>query len=192
MSRAKLTVKRLRQLLWLSLPALVSAGEPSTVPVDEGAPVQHLAPAPKPQLQELEPGLWEYTRSQLRTGESKPHTQTLRRCSDPHSEIKTKIAELGARGCTFRPIKQQGSRYEMIWSCKIEADQTVSMRDVITVTGPGGYHDESDAIVPQGATHTSLSAIRVGDCTPAERSAQAARARPSIPSPASPHPAADQ
>jgi hypothetical protein len=160
---------------WALLPALACAGEPP-VPVaapDEGPPVQHLTPASKPQLQELESGLWEYTRSQLRTGESKPHMQTLRRCSDPHSEFKAKMAELVARGCTFRPMKQQGSRYEMIWSCTVEADQTISMRDVITVTGPHGYHDESDAVAPQGATHTSLSAVRVGDCTPPDRAAQA-------------------
>ena len=195
LSRANSTLKRLSPLPWVLLSALCCAGEPAgsqppataspaapTSP-DQGPPVQHLAPAAPPQLHELQPGLWEYTRSQMRSGESRPHTQTIRRCSDPQSEFKAKMAELGARGCTFRPMKQHGSRYEMIWSCKMEADQTISMRDVITVTGPHGYRDESDAVVPQGATHTSLSAMRVGDCTPQDRAAPAPGALPPSPHP---------
>jgi len=198
-SRANSTLKRLSLLPWALVSALCCAGEsvvpqpaatvaaPAAAAPEEGPPVQHLTPAAAPQLHELQPGLWEYTRSQMRSGESRPHTQTIRRCSDPQSEFKAKMAELGARGCSFRPMKQHGSRYEMIWNCKMEADQTISMRDVITVTGPHGYHDESDAVVPQGVTHTSLSALRVGDCTPEERAAPASPAQPPGASPPSPH-----
>lgn len=203
MSRANRTLKRLSPIPCTLACALIFAGEPPPPPAaalpvpaattaavpgpaDEGQPVQRLAPAPQPQLHDLEAGLWQYTRSQLRSGESRPHTLTIRRCSDPQSEFKAKMAELGARGCSFRPMKQHGSHYEMVWSCKMEADQTISLRDVITVTGAHGYHDESDAVVPQGATHTSLSAIRVGDCTPAERPAQASPSQ--LPGPLPPSP----
>jgi hypothetical protein len=146
------------------------------------------APAPAAAvLADLRPGLWEYHRTQLKAGENQPQAQTLRRCVDPSSEFKKKMADLAARGCTFHAPKQHGSRLEMAWSCRLEGDQVISVRDVITVQGPEGYHDESDAIAPQGATHSSLSAVRVGDCMPDIPSRQApaapATSVPSAPAP---------
>ncbi|MBS0579491.1 MAG: hypothetical protein JSR36_09525 [Proteobacteria bacterium] len=145
-------------------PAPAQAPQPSGM--HEEDVVRPAPTAAPPRLSDLRPGLWEYRRTQLKAGEAQPQAQSLRRCVDPNGEFKKKMAELAARGCTFHAPKQHAGRLEMAWSCHLEGEQVISVRDVITVQGPEGYHDESDAIAPQGATHSSLSAVRVGDCTP--------------------------
>jgi hypothetical protein len=115
-------------------------------------------------LPAFRPGLWEYRRTQISSAGGKPQTATIRKCSDPSAEFKQKLAQLKQRGCVFRPLKQNGRRYEATWRCSAPDGAILAMRDVITVNSEESYLNESEAFVSHEATHSTIVATRQGDC----------------------------
>jgi hypothetical protein len=119
-------------------------------------------------LPAFRPGLWEYRRTQISSAGGKPQTATIRKCSDPSAEFNQKLAQLKQRGCVFRPLKQNGRRYEATWRCAAPDGAILAIRDVITVNSVESYLNESEAFVSHEATHSTIVATRQGDCpTPA-------------------------
>jgi len=127
-------------------------------------PAGALAADPSLGLPAFRPGLWEYRRTQLSSAGGKPQTATIRKCSDPSAEFKQKLAQLKQRGCVFRPLKQNGRRYEATWRCSAPDGAILAMRDVITVNSEESYLNESEAFVSHEATHSTIVATRQGDC----------------------------
>jgi len=122
------------------------------------------------QLPAFRPGLWEYRRTQITSSGGKPQTTTLRRCTDPSREFSRKLAELSQRGCVFKPMRQNGRQFVASWRCTSPDGSVLAMRDVITVNSDTSYLNESEAIVSREATHSTLVALRVGDCPTAQSS----------------------
>jgi hypothetical protein len=120
-------------------------------------------------LPQLRPGLWEYRRTQINSGGGKPQTATVRKCSDPTAEFKRKLAELQGRGCVFESLRQDGQRYEASWRCTAPDGTVLAMRDSITVLSDTSYQNESEAFLSHEATHSTIVAIRLGDCSAANR-----------------------
>ena len=116
------------------------------------------------ELPQFKPGMWEYRRTQLTMGHSKPQTRTVRKCADPTSDIKSKLAELEQRGCRFRPPAHEGNQYRMSWLCPSDNDRTVTFHDVLTVRSAESYQDSSEAHQESQVVHTELIATRTGDC----------------------------
>lgn len=115
-------------------------------------------------LPQFRPGMWEYRRTRINSGGAKPQTATVRKCGDPTAEFKRKLAELQGRGCVFKPLRQDGPRYEASWSCSAPDGGVLAMRDIITVLSDTSYRNESEAFVSHEATHSTIVAIRLGDC----------------------------
>ncbi len=112
----------------------------------------------------LKPGMWEYRRTQLSMGRDKPQTTKVRRCSDPTSDIRKKLADLEQRGCRFAPLSHSGNRYVMSWRCPTGNDRSVTFHDVLTVASPESYQDSSEAHQEQQVVHSEIVAIRIGNC----------------------------
>jgi hypothetical protein len=136
-----------------------------------GANTPSLAPSviasqgdPNLRLPQFRPGLWEYRRTQINSTGGKPQTATVRKCADPSAEFERKLAELRQRGCVFKPLKQNGRQYEASWRCSAPDGGVLAMRDIITVTSDTSYQNESEAFVSHEATHSTIVAVRVGDC----------------------------
>ena len=110
-------------------------------------------------------GLWEYRRTRINSAGGKPQTATVRKCADPTAEFKRKLAELQGRGCVFKPLRRDGQRYEASWSCSAPDGGVLAMRDIITVLSDTSYRNESEAFVSHEATHSTIVAIRLGECS---------------------------
>jgi hypothetical protein len=135
------------------------------------AAVEYLKPSvitsradPSLELPPFQPGLWEYRRTQVTSAGTKPQSRVMRRCSDPNAEFRRKLAELKQRGCMFTPLHQTGKHYQANWRCTAPDGSVLSMRDSVTVNSPTSYVNESEAFVAQQSTHSSIVAIRQGDC----------------------------
>jgi Protein of unknown function (DUF3617) len=124
------------------------------------------APAATPsiELPAFQPGMWEYRRTQLTVGRNKPQTTTVRKCSDPTSDIRKKLVDLEQRGCRFAPMSHSGNRYVMGWMCPTGNDRSVTFHDVLTVTSTQSYQDSSEAHQEQQVVHSEIVAIRIGKC----------------------------
>jgi hypothetical protein len=135
-------------------------------PPAAGAQSDVAANDPSLGLPVFRPGMWEYHRTQISSAGGKPQTATVRKCSDPSTEFKRKLAQLKQRGCVFRPLKQNGRHYEASWRCSAPDGAVLAMRDVITVNSEASYLNESEAFVAHEATHSTIVATRLGDCPP--------------------------
>src|SRR4051812_44899278 len=138
-------------------------------PTADAAGAARPGPADAAALPQLRPGLWEYRRTRINSGADKPQTATVRKCSDPTAEFKRKLAELQGRGCVFEPLRQNGRHYEASWRCSAPDGAVLAMRDSITMLSDTSYQNESEAFVSHEATHSTIVAIRIGDCNEASR-----------------------
>jgi hypothetical protein len=145
------------------------------------------APSALPDLPRMQPGLWEYRRTQV-AGGGTPKTNTFRKCSDPNAEFEQKLAELRKRGCVFTPFKQHGNRYEASWRCDLGDGRMLAMHDSITIIGPTSYKDDNQAVIAHDTTESSTVAVRLRDC-PADPSASGSSPS-SAPAPLHPQPSA--
>ena len=136
---------------------------------------------PDLQLPRFRPGLWEYRRTQVSSAGGKPQSATIRKCSDPSTEFKRKLAALKQRGCIFTPLKQNGRHYEASWRCSAPDGSILAMRDNIMVNSDTSYLDESEAVVAHEATHSTIVAIRQGDCPAATRPGSPSQPKPGQP-----------
>lgn len=117
------------------------------------------------ELPDFQPGMWEYRRTQLSEGRNKPQATTVRKCSDPTSDIKKKLVDLEQRGCRFAPMRRSGNRYVMSWMCPTGNDRSVTFHDILTVTSAGSYQDSSEAHQQQQVVHSEITAMRIGTCS---------------------------
>jgi hypothetical protein len=168
--------KSLGLAVWL-VAAAARAGDPAPPASTQSLSPRVIASQGDPDLTlpRLLPGLWEYRRTQVGSEGSKPQTSTIRKCSDPSAEFAMKRQQLKQRGCVFSPMRQTGRQFEAKWRCTAPDGAVLAMRDVITVISDSSYQNESDAFVSHEATHSSIVAIRQGDCpatAPASRPAQ--------------------
>jgi hypothetical protein len=129
--------------------------------VEAGPP----AASPSVELPAFQPGMWEYRRTQLAMGRNKPQTTTVKKCSDPTSDIRKKLADLEHRGCRFAPMSHSGNRYVMSWMCPTSNERSVTFHDVLTVTSAESYQDSSEAHQEQQVVHSEIIAIRIGNCS---------------------------
>ena len=111
----------------------------------------------------FEPGLWEYRRTVMKDGIPSPQVSMLRKCADPTTEIRTKMADLGKRSCRFAPLKHRLHRYFSSWICPTPLGPT-RFRAVLIVRGTAGYTDLSEMRTTEHVTRQRIEAARIGEC----------------------------
>jgi len=87
----------------------------------------------------------------------------LRKCADPSTEIRKKMAELGKRSCRFAPLTHRLHRYTSSWVCPTPLGPT-RFRAVLIVRGTAGYTDLSEMRTTQHVTRQRIEAARIGEC----------------------------
>jgi hypothetical protein len=122
-----------------------------------------LAQAQAAELPAFQPGLWEYQRTVLNLGDVHPQKSSLRKCSDPTSEIRLKLDELKHKGCQFSRTLSRGSHYQSTWRCPSSSGPLV-VRDTMTVNSASSYQDDNQIKAAGRITHSIIVATRVGDC----------------------------
>jgi Protein of unknown function (DUF3617) len=136
-----------------------------TLLLAEGGPAALAANSPE--LPVFQPGMWEYRRTMFNQGADKPQVSTVRKCSDPTSEIRLKMASLKGKSCQFEALRHTQDNYVSTWTCQTP-NGPMRFHDVLTVTGATKYTDVSEAQMSQRVTRSRLEAVRVGEC-PAQR-----------------------
>jgi Protein of unknown function (DUF3617) len=109
------------------------------------------------------PGLWEYQRTVLTAANPKPQKSSIRKCSDPSSEIKQKITELQQKGCQFSPLLPRGNQYLSTWRCPVTSGALVD-RNVVTVKSDSSYQDDNEVHAGEHVTRSTVVANRLGGC----------------------------
>jgi hypothetical protein len=87
----------------------------------------------------------------------------LRKCADPSTEIRTKMAQLESRSCQFTPLARQRNRYTASWTCPTPQGP-MSFRAVLVVKGATGYTDLSEIRSTQHVARQRIEATRIGAC----------------------------
>ena len=111
----------------------------------------------------FEPGLWEYRRTVVKDGVPSPQITMLRKCADPSTEIRSKMAELGKRSCRFAPLTLRHQRYLSRWTCPTPLGPT-RFRAVLIVRSPAGYTDLSEMRTTEHVARQRIEAARIGEC----------------------------
>jgi hypothetical protein len=111
----------------------------------------------------FEPGLWEYRRTMVNDGTPSPQISMLRKCADPSTEIRSKMAELGKRSCRFGPVKHRLHRYFSSWICQTPLGPT-RFHAVLIVRGTVRYTDLSEMRTTEHVTRQRIEAARIGEC----------------------------
>ena len=111
----------------------------------------------------FEPGLWQYRRTVVKDGSPRPQTSMLRKCADPSTEMREKMAELGKRSCRFAPLAHRHHRYISSWTCPTPLGPT-SFRAVLIVRDPAGYTDLSEMRAREHVARQRIEAARIGEC----------------------------
>jgi hypothetical protein len=145
-----------RRVLWLSL-ALPLCGIAFAVDVD---------------VPSLQQGQWEYHRSITVAGQKQPAVQTMRKCINPTEDIRSKWQELARQTCHFSPVRHTDNKYQYSAMCTKNGVRTRTM-SVITVQGEAAYNVVTESISSERRFSESLSAHRVGDCSPSPTAAPA-------------------
>lgn len=116
------------------------------------------------ELPVFKPGLWEYRRTVMTRPGEPPKTATQRKCGDPTHDIRQRLLDLRAKGCTFSPLTHTGNRYRLSCVCPLP-EGMLQMTDSITASGDSSYQDLNQSRVEQRRTRTAIAANRVGECT---------------------------
>jgi hypothetical protein len=128
------------------------------------------------ELPAFQAGLWQYRRTVVKDDSPSPRISMLRKCADPSTEIRTKMAQLESRSCQFTPFARQQNRYTASWTCPTP-NGPMSFRAVLIVKGVTGYTDLSEMRSAQHVARWRIEAIRIGACP------ENAPSPPSSPSP---------
>jgi hypothetical protein len=124
----------------------------------------------------FEPGLWEYRRTVVKDDSPGRQISMLRKCADPSTEIRQKMAELGKRSCRFAPLAHRQHRYISRWTCPTPLGPT-RFRAVLIVRSPKGYTDLSEMRTTEHVARQRIEAARIGEC-PASGSGRQFRPNP--------------
>ena len=146
-------------LLWSLGPPARAITEPPHSP--QARPATPSAAAVE--LPFFEPGLWEYRRTVVKDGSPSPQTSMLRKCADPSTEIREKMAELRKRSCRFAPLQHRLHRYNSSWICPTPLGPT-RFHAVLIVRGTAGYTDLSEMRTSEHVTRQRIEAARIGAC----------------------------
>jgi hypothetical protein len=111
----------------------------------------------------FQPGLWEYRRTVMKDGIPSPQVSMLRKCADPSTEIRSKMAELGKRSCRFSPLTHRLHRYISSWICPTPLGPT-RFHAVLIVRGTASYTDLSEMRTTEHVTRQRIEAARIGEC----------------------------
>jgi hypothetical protein len=111
----------------------------------------------------FEPGLWEYRRTLVKDGIPSRQITVLRKCADPSTEIREKMAQLRKRDCQFAPLVHRLHRYNSSWICPTVLGPT-RFHAVLIVRGSVGYTDLSEMRTTESVTRQRIEAARIGDC----------------------------
>lgn len=111
----------------------------------------------------FEPGLWEYRRIQVTSDSARPRLATLRKCADPSTEIRTKMAQLKGRDCQFEPPVLRDGGYVSSWTCPTPRGP-ISYRHVLIVRDPTSYLSMSETRLGPLVVRQKMEARRVGEC----------------------------
>jgi hypothetical protein len=87
----------------------------------------------------------------------------LKKCADPSTEIREKMAQLGHKGCQFAPLARRRGRYLSSWVCPTPLGPT-RFRAVLIVRGAGGYTDLSEIRTREQVARQRIEATRIGEC----------------------------
>ena len=87
----------------------------------------------------------------------------LRKCSDPSTEIRTKMADLGKSSCRFAPLAHRRGQYISNWTCQTPLGPT-TFRAVLVVRGAVGYTHVSEMRAKEHVSRQKIEAARIGDC----------------------------
>ena len=115
----------------------------------------------------FQPGLWQYRRTVMNNDSPRPQVSMLRKCADPTTEIREKMAQLESRSCRFAPFSLRYGRYYSSWTCPTPEGPT-RFRAVLIVRGAAGYTDLSEMHSTQHRARQTIEAQRIGEC-PASR-----------------------
>jgi hypothetical protein len=118
---------------------------------------------PAVELPFFAPGLWEYRRTVVKDDSPSPQISMLRKCADPSTEIRKKMADLGKRSCRFAPLAHRHHRYVSNWTCPTPLGPT-RFRAVLIVRGPTGYTDLSEMRTTEHVARQRIDAARIGEC----------------------------
>ena len=142
---------------WLiALGTAVKAAEPD--------PASSVAQETAPELPHFKPGLWEYRRTVVNGQSAKPQVSTVRKCSDPTADIRSKMSMLKTRNCQFTPLSKKQDHYLSSWTCPTP-NGPMRFRDVLIVKDLTSYEDVSEVHTAQHVTQQKIEASRVGECS---------------------------
>jgi hypothetical protein len=147
--------------------SLLLAQLAGAVPAAAETPSATAAPASQPakavDLPAFQPGLWEYQRTVLTTADTNPRKSSVRKCSDPTSEIRRKLDELRQKGCQLSGPKSWGNRYQSTWRCP-SASGPLIVRDTVTVNSETSYQDDNQINAGARITRSTIVANWLGNC----------------------------
>lgn len=113
---------------------------------------------------ELEPGLWQFTRTMTTAGKS----TTIERqgCTDPVAEWEKQREASGQAGCRVETVKAAAGRYVTTAECSLPNAGQGSSRSTALITGPGAYEVtvENSGVLAKSGEREHLVARRLGDC----------------------------
>jgi len=135
--------------------------EPSRSP-EHHKPVQTNAAAV--QLPVFQAGLWQYRRTVVNSDSPTPHVSILKKCADPSTEIREKMAQLGHNGCQFAPLARRHGRYISSWTCPTPLGPT-TFRAVLIVRGAVRYTDLSEMRAANHFARQRIEAAWIGECS---------------------------
>ena len=138
-------------------------GHATAVRAAEPAPAPGAAMAAGVELPQFKPGLWEYRRTVVSGQASKPQVTTVRKCTDPSAEIRSKMSTLKSKNCEFTPLTKKQDRYLSSWTCPTPKGP-MRFRDVLTVKDLTSYEDTSEVHSAEHVTQQRIEATRVGEC----------------------------
>jgi hypothetical protein len=140
-------------------PAVAETPQPPRVT----SPTRGAAATAGSDLPHFQPGLWEYRQTVMNPGAGKPQVRTLQKCSDPTTEFKQKMAELEKKGCQFLPTERNQQGYVSQWTCPTSAGP-VRFRDVLISQSDTTYQTVSEAHTGEQVVHSTVDAVRLGEC----------------------------
>jgi hypothetical protein len=152
----------LAMLICCLLPPLGRPAHATTEP-PRSMPHTPATPAGAVELPFFQPGLWEYRRTVVKDGIPTPQISMLRKCADPSTEIRNKMADLGKRSCRFAPLTHRFHRYLSSWVCPTPLGPA-RFHAVLIVRGALGYTDLSEMRTTEHVTRQRIEAARIGEC----------------------------
>ena len=128
---------------------------------DRAVPTQSAAAAAE--LPDFQAGLWEYRRIAVASDSARPRFDTLRKCADPSTEIRMKMARLKSRACQFTPLVRRDGGYVSSWTCPTPAGR-ISFRHVLIVRDATSYLAMSETRLGPRVVQQKIEARRLSEC----------------------------